>query len=229
MEERILKHSKNGFKKWVNILIILLKSLEFIMERTKIFFDTEFTGLDQNTNLISIGLVSETGESFYAEFSDYDKTQVDEWIETNIIKNLRFTNSPFVKHSISYKNNLLNVETVNVEMVGTKEEIKIELTKWLEQFGEVEMWSDCLAYDWVLFNDIFGHAFNIPKNIYYIPFDICTMFKLNGIDPDISREEFIELEDLGWKKHNALFDASIIKACYEKMIDIILMRMIKKN
>lgn len=32
----------------------------------KIFLDTEFTGLTQNTSLISIGLVAETGEEFYA-------------------------------------------------------------------------------------------------------------------------------------------------------------------
>ena len=31
----------------------------------KIFFDTEFTGLHKNTTLISIGLVSETGDEFY--------------------------------------------------------------------------------------------------------------------------------------------------------------------
>ncbi len=31
-----------------------------------IFFDTEFTGLHRNTTLISIGLITETGEGFYA-------------------------------------------------------------------------------------------------------------------------------------------------------------------
>jgi len=42
--------------------------------KTKIFFDTEFTGLHQNTTLISIGLISECGKTFYAELTDYDKT-----------------------------------------------------------------------------------------------------------------------------------------------------------
>lgn len=79
------------------------------------------------------------------------------------------------------------------------------------------MWSDCLSYDWVLFNELFGGAFNIPKNVYYIPFDICTMFELAGIDPDISREDFCGIKDKS-KKHNALFDVKIIKACYEKLL-----------
>lgn len=38
----------------------------------KIFFDTEFTGLQQNTSLISIGLVTEDDRSFYAELVDYN-------------------------------------------------------------------------------------------------------------------------------------------------------------
>ena len=55
---------------------------------TKVFFDTEFTGLHKNTTLISIGLISECGKTFYAEFWDYDKTQIDEWLQTNVLDNL---------------------------------------------------------------------------------------------------------------------------------------------
>ena len=51
----------------------------------KIFFDTEFTGIHQNTTLISIGLVTEDDHTFYAELSDYDRNQVDEWLEQNVI------------------------------------------------------------------------------------------------------------------------------------------------
>jgi len=80
------------------------------------------------------------------------------------------------------------------------------------------MWSDCLSYDWVLFNQLWGHAFSIPKNIYYIPFDICTLFKVKGIDPDINRERFLEWPD-SEQKHNALWDARVIKACYEKLMN----------
>jgi hypothetical protein len=59
--------------------------------------------------------------------------------------------------------------------------------------------------------------------VYYIPFDICTLFKIKGIDPDINREIFAYdgipygLED---QKHNALWDAKTIKMCYEKLIKL---------
>ena len=53
-----------------------------------IYFDTEFTGLHKDTTLISIGLVTENGDTFYAEFDDYDKTQCNDWIQENVINNL---------------------------------------------------------------------------------------------------------------------------------------------
>ena len=56
----------------------------------KVWFDTEFTGLHKNTTLISIGLVNEYGETFYAEFTDYDKNQCDDWIKENVLNNLLF-------------------------------------------------------------------------------------------------------------------------------------------
>lgn len=42
------------------------------------------------------------------------------------------------------------------------------------------------------------------------------MLKIKGIDPDIKREEFAEVEESGIK-HNALWDAQVIKACYNKL------------
>lgn len=179
---------------------------------TKLFLDTEFTGLHQNTTLISIGIVSESGETFYAELTDYDKYQVDSWLDKNVIANL---NHP--KGDVS---DCIVTDTRPMDMLvyGTTEEVKIYLMKWLSQFEKVEIWSDCLSYDWVLFNQLFGHAFNIPKNVYYIPFDIATLMKVKGIDPDISREKFGCGEVYSeMPKHNALWDARVIKMCYDKL------------
>jgi|TARA_Y100000310_G_scaffold12531_2_gene12906 hypothetical protein len=96
-------------------------------------------------------------------------------------------------------------------------ELKSEIEDFVKPYKNVEMWSDCLSYDWVLFNQIWGHAFNIPSNIYYIPFDLCTLFKIKGINPDISREEYSEMTG-GSKKHHALWDAKVIKECYLKAV-----------
>lgn len=160
----------------------------------KIFFDTEFTGLQQNTTLMSIGMVDEDGRTFYAELDDYDTKQVDNWIKLNVLANFK------------------NEGSINIGM------LKGELIDWLEPYDKVEMWSDCLAYDWVLFNNIFGGAFGIPSKVYYIPFDICTLMKIKGIDPDINREEFAFGDTpTVTQKHNALWDAQVIRACYENL------------
>jgi hypothetical protein len=186
----------------------------------KLYFDTEFTGLHKNTTLISIGLISDDGRSFYAELTDYDKSQVDNWLQTNVIDNLIMgseydnRNDFYIKHR--HPMDAPEENQYSLQLRCDKNVLKDELSKWLEQFDEIEVWSDCLSYDWVLFCDIFGGALNIPKNIYYIPFDLCTLFKENGIDPDINREDFAGIRSDAMK-HNALWDAQVIKKCAERV------------
>jgi hypothetical protein len=177
------------------------------MNRKKLFFDSEFTGLRKNSSLISLGVVSEDDKKFYAIFDDYNRGQVDDWIEENVIDNLS------------------NTVNGNVKFVkGNKDYVADQFLKWLEGFGEqrdgmFEMWSDLLPYDWVLFCDMFGEtSLELPKIFYYIPFDICTLFEIRGVDPDISREEYSGMK--GLTVHNSLSDAIMIKKCYEKLMAI---------
>jgi len=172
----------------------------------RLFFDTEFTGLHQNTTLISIGFISENGKTFYAELTDYDESQVDEWISGNVISKLKYTNEGIYNDNYS-----------EFEMKGNSFEVAEQLRLWLLQFEEVEIWSDCLHYDWILFINLFGGAFDIPKNVYYIPFDLACLLKMFGYNPDISRLEFSGLDEI---QHNALSDAKMIKECYNKIYRI---------
>ena len=180
----------------------------------KLFFDTEFTGLHQNTTLISIGIIDEFENTFYAEFTDYDRSQLNDWLQENVIKNLILK---FQEDNTTYQE--YNSKTTFIK--GTKDNIVKSLKIWLKESypnnNMIEVWSDCLSYDWVLFNQLFEN--NLPKNIYYIPFDICTLFKIKNIDPDISREEFTE-NKIKSKKHNSLHDALVIKECYDKLIKL---------
>lgn len=173
----------------------------------KVFFDMEFTGLHQNTTPISIGIISENGETFYAEFTDYDRFQVDDWIKENVIRNLSLFDRGLERFSERGSDWLV---------YGDKGYVSDNLKEWLLQFSEVEVWGDVLGYDWVLFCELFGGAFGLPENIYYIPFDIATLMKMKGVDPDIGREEFAEFETV--LKHNSLFDAIVIMSCYNKLV-----------
>ena len=194
--------------------------------RTKLFIDLEFTGLHQATTPISLGIISECGKTFYAEFTDYDRTQLNAWLEENIIPNTWVA----IHNPITSMGEVTgDSRWADKHVFGSSDYIKPFLEEWLSQFEKIVIWSDCLAYDWVLFNQIWGHAFIIPKNIYYIAMDICTVFEMQGIDPDISREEYCEIEtfreektkvlynDFKSVKHNALWDAFIIRECYKKL------------
>ena len=188
----------------------------------KIFFDTEFTGLHKDTTLISIGLVDEKGRTFYAEFSDFNNSQCDEWIYENVIKHLRLGT---YEHYSCYNN--------NTEVFRNKKFIKEKLSDWLSKYDEVELVSDCCHYDMVLFIDIFGGAFDIPSHVnpacHDINQDIAKHYKISECEAfDLSREKIIEtyneLTRVNWPeehieihgdKHNALYDAKVIKEIYK--------------
>jgi hypothetical protein len=137
---------------------------------------------------------------------DYDKNQMDNRLQENIIYNLLFSDDDQEFIETGYDEAIVKCTT---------EQPKGPLIDWLMQFEQVESRSDCLSYDWVLFGQIYGHAFHIPENVYYIPFDICTLFYIKGIDPDISGEEFVGLSKE--PKHNGLRDAKVIKKCFDKL------------
>lgn len=178
-----------------------------------IFFDTEFTGLHKDTTLISIGLIAENGRTFYAEFVDYSRVQIDDWIQRNVIDNLKF------KELGSF----LNTRDGNVEAKGTKQYISKYLKEWLESFDQpIQLVSDVCHYDMVLFIDLFGSAFDLPKNVspvcHDLNQDIATHYTC-GDDYsafDASREQLLGYEVDG-DKHNSLYDAKVIKYLYDKI------------
>lgn len=171
----------------------------------KIFFDTEFTGLHQNTTLISIGLVSENDRTFYAEFNDYDIAQVNRWVRENVIPYLQFSEVQTLNPKLDLK---------SYAMKANQQTIRLLLSEWLSQFEVVEMWADCPAYDWVLLGNLFNGSLNMPSHISKNAFDVATLLNVAGIDPDIDRKAFCGLSEMNL--HNALDDARLAKICYQK-------------
>lgn len=181
---------------------------------TKVFLDTEFTGLHLRTTLISIALVADSGQEFYAEFTDYDRKQISPWIEENVLNRLQLKTE---KTGVYHNHELTKVK-------GDRIEIASQLRMWLSQFTAIEIWADVLAYDWVLFCELFGGALNIPEHIFYSPFDLATFFRLKGfIDPvskyerDVKRFLFAET-DIS-QQHNSLADARAELICYKKLMN----------
>jgi hypothetical protein len=183
----------------------------------KIFFDTEFTGLHKHTTLISIGLVDENERVFYAEFTDYDRYQVDEWIKEHVIDNLLYKH--FDKEG---EPNTISIFGNKYYAKGDKRYIKNQLIEWLSEYDNVELVSDVCHYDMVLFIDLFGTAFDLPQNVnpacHDINQDIARYYEISEKEAfDFSREEILQNNAIiidGYK-HNSLYDAKVIKTIYE--------------
>lgn len=192
----------------------------------KLYFDTEFTGLHKNTTLISIGIIDENNRMFYGVFTDYDKSQVNEWIEKHVIGNLKFELP-----------DSLNIMTY---VVGNTTAIRYQLLKWLDEgdYKLIEFVSDVSHYDFVLLIDLlYGEALKMPENVsptcidlnadiakykninHYGAFNLNREGLLKGMymtmrvwDPNIV-DDVLSMEH----KHNAIYDAIIIKLLYENI------------
>jgi len=177
----------------------------------RVFFDSEFTGIRRDTTLISIGLVAEDGNMFYAEFTDYDRSQVFDWLQENVINNLWLSNPEKERPAYIGEGKL-------VTCLGDTEQIRQALRQWLSQWDWVEMWADIIPFDWVLLCDLLGGIFQFPPNLSFICYDLCTLLKMKGFEPmKTNREELAGFSGVE-NKHNALYDALVIRACYEKLI-----------
>lgn len=195
---------------------------ESVQEPINLYFDTEFTGLTKNADLISIGLVADNGSTFYAEFTDFDISKCNGWVLDNIVTKMKYYN----KTDYTSKS-FLKKDPRNYVVVGNKNKIKHELINWLTLFKapKINMVADCLMWDWVLFADLIADYSSgspvFPCNIFYIPTEICTIMIENGLDPDLDRAEYVAMS-LEEKEglHNSLSDAITCKKVFYKLKDI---------
>lgn len=200
----------------------------------KLFFDTEFTGLHKNTTLISIGVVTENDDLFYAELMDYDAMQINDWLKENVINNLLLKTINDRKKLIIKLKDYKSQTKGKVGFVrGDKLRVREVFLKWLSQLNtdKIEWVSDVSHYDFVLLVDLlYDSATNIPNNHSKCCHDVnqdlgnyCISANNDMEAFDLSREKivgekYVNLisEKIGLEnKHNALFDAFIIKRIYE--------------
>jgi 3' exoribonuclease, RNase T-like len=141
----------------------------------KIFFDTEFIDNGKTIDLISIGMVKETGETLYLISHEFDINNCDDWLKENVISKLKY------------------------EPRYTREEIKNQIIEFVGE-RDVEFWAYYASYDWVAFCQLFGRMVDLPDNYSFWCRDLKQ--EINRLDFDISTVEKINshnaLDDAKW-------------------------------
>ena len=52
---------------------------------TLLFFDREFTDLKDSASLISAGFITQSGDQFYAELTDYNEDSCNDFVKATVL------------------------------------------------------------------------------------------------------------------------------------------------
>ncbi|MAA90156.1 MAG: hypothetical protein CL914_08210 [Deltaproteobacteria bacterium] len=165
---------------------------------------------------MSLGMVSYDGKrEFYAEFTDYDSSQIDEWLEENVLENFILSEMEDRSYLEKEKTRFLrgDVDWVVSHPKGLRE--------WLQSFGEKIICASCgNTYDWVLFRSLLGVKYkeDLPDYLDGWAMDVISLFRWEGHTPggEDFKEDFLEMRDRS-SKHNALVDAHVARELYLKL------------
>lgn len=160
-----------------------------------IFFDTEFTHIDPRVGeLLSIGLVKQTGEELYIEL-EYEGLEIHPWVKKKVL--------PYLSgEAISSQ----EAQIMLWQFIGKtkKEKDKPYLMAYVNQFDAV--------YWYKLFGDPKEHP------AFWIPLDFASILFAHGYDPESMHTksffESLSLDKTQYKLHNALDDARMLRDVY---------------
>lgn len=108
------------------------------MNKKLIFLDTEFTDFSREPKLVSVGLVTEDGDEFYAELPmETWAKEASEFVWTNVV--------PYLEEGAA---------------VLPVPELAERLQEWLERQGEVVLISDAPAFDEEILERLYREAWS---------------------------------------------------------------------
>lgn len=189
----------------------------------KFFLDTEFIeGFHKpvfgkrrhHIDLISIGIVSESGHEYYAISNEFNPRDANEWVMENVLKAIvdEFITNSYDDYSDDEMEELL---TVVVESSRIWEQVQLiqgkigksnqQIVDEIKSFvalhsGESspEFYGYFCDYDWVLFCSLFGTMMDLPKNYPMYCRDLKQSLdnyvrKNCKINSSLSEEEFMRM------------------------------------
>lgn len=104
----------------------------------RVFFDTEFIEDGKTIDLVSIGMIRQDGDTYYAEPLECDLSKASPWVVSNVFPQLG-------KRGPKKTRKLIAREII--DFVG----------------AEPKFWAFFSAYDWVALCQLFGTMMDLPK------------------------------------------------------------------
>lgn len=167
----------------------------------KYFLDTEFIEDGKTIDLMSIGIVKESGEELYLESNECDLEKADDWIKENVISNLLYKPAIFL----------------------SREEIKVKILDFIGEDNNIEFWADYCSYDWVVLCQLFGRMIDIPNNFPYYCNDIQQLIKIKKVEvlPSQTEELHNALGDARYVKelYEYINRPVVKKSLWNKILD----------
>ncbi len=172
--------------------------------RTRVFYDTEFRENGSTIDLLSIGIVRETGEEYYAVVADadWDAVKKDPWLLNNVwtgmpVRGLK-TELFSTSDGLASRVKTAGVLDTSSSLVKPKWVIANEVRDFLQTTPDLELWAWYAAYDHVALAQLWGRMINLPKGIPMWTNDLKQEAERLGNPTLPEQEEGV---------HNALADA----------------------
>ena len=141
------------------------------------FYDTEFIEDGNTIQLVSIGIVSERGEEYYAVSTEFDPHRANAWVRKNVLNKL-----PPRSASV-WKSNA---------------QIRREVLRFLTTDGRPDLWAWVGAYDHVVLVQLWGDMASLPKRLPRYTRELKQLWEMVGRP---------KLPDVPKGNHDALVDA----------------------
>lgn len=151
-----------------------------------LFFDCEFSHIQESAEppvLISVGIVSQDGRTFYAENANMQEELCSEFVIETVL--------PLLEGG---------------EALMPYSEIAKRMKTWIESFdGEVKMWSDAPGHDWPFVFHMFS-IYGWPSNLRRTPAALRFSSSLQNTRFDAAVEDIFR-SNPALRRHHALDDA----------------------
>lgn len=142
---------------------------------TRLFFDCEFIDCGHHIELLSIGIVRDDGQTYYAEPAEADFTQASPWVKQHVMRSMLRCQPG---------------EDINPAEWEATVTPRAQIAAEIESFaGPGPRWYAYVDhYDWICLSQLYGPLVDRPAHWPWGSINLATLAEQVGIDPEDPEE-----------------------------------------